>query len=203
MTLRFVALDLGNVLCDLRPEACHEHLAALVGLSGRDVRARFDHESWLLLETGVITAAEFRQNVLKRLGCRLSDELFDVCWNMIPVPRPGADELVQRLRVPHAVWSNTDPIHARHLSGMRVIARAAHCHFSFLARARKPEAGYFARGLDGLGAAPAEVLFIDDREDNLGSAAAMGLVVERAVTLDQAAAALERHQFLDRAPRLP
>jgi putative hydrolase of the HAD superfamily len=76
------------------------------------------------------------------------------------------------------------------------MAHATHQHLSHLAGARKPEADYYRAGLRALDAQPGEVLFVDDRADNLAGAAALGIHVEMATTLDQVEAALARHNVL-------
>src|SRR5687767_13568386 len=116
MTLRFVALDLGNVLCDLDRDAFPTRLAAATGLTPDHIRRAFDEAHWHGLEIGDCDAHDFRTGLLGRLGCAVADDEFDRCWNLIPIPRPGADALVARLKVPHAIWSNTDPIHAAWLA---------------------------------------------------------------------------------------
>lgn len=197
MAIRFVALDLGNVLCDLQPEAFKTALAGVAGTSVERVEQAFDDALHHALERGDATAADFFQGMTARLGGAMSQTDFERCWNALPVPRPGADALVARLQVPHAIWSNTDPIHASHLArSLAAIPSATHRHFSFTARSRKPEAAYFLAGLQALGAAPHEVLFVDDRPENLAGAASLGIVVEAALTLPQVEGALSRHGML-------
>jgi len=105
--------------------------------------------------------------------------------------------LVARVTVPHAIWSNTDPIHMDHLMPrMRCLHTAQHLHFSYSARSRKPERAYFEGGLAALGARADEVLFIDDCTENLDAAAALGMVVERALLLTDVEYALVKHALL-------
>ncbi|MEW5849079.1 MAG: HAD-IA family hydrolase [Myxococcota bacterium] len=202
MAVRFVALDLGNVLCDLDVPAYPRALAALTRQSEAAVEEATFHDAlWEKLEDGRILPEEFRGRVLARLGGHhVPHPEFDRCWNLIPTARAGADALVSRLRVPHAIWSNTDPIHTASLKGqLRAIGTAVHQHFSFLARARKPSEAYYRAGLAALGARPDEVLFIDDREDNRRAAAALGILVEGAWTLSDVERALHQHALLREA----
>lgn len=197
MALRFVALDLNNVLCDLFPNAFAQVMAQHAGLSAALARARFPEDVWHALERGDLEPAEFRQRIQQRLGITMPDETFDAAWNLIPIARAGADALVARLTLPYAIWSNTDAIHTRHLTAtLACLGGAVHLHLSHLARARKPDAAYYRAGLAALGARPEEVLFIDDRPDNREAAAALGIHVEAALTLPEVEAALQRHNVL-------
>lgn len=198
MSLRFVALDLGNVLCDLDVPGALNRFWRCTGVDPRRVEAAvFDSGVWEALEVGSLTPADFRALVCKELGVRLSPADFDACWNHIPTARPGADALVERLALPHAVWSNTDPIHAEHLRGtLRAIGSAVHCQFSFSCRARKPDVRFYNGALEALQASPEEVLFIDDRAENLEAARLLGLVVQQARSLDAVEQALSRHGVL-------
>lgn len=201
MTLRFVALDLGNVLCDLDTHAFAASLARLTGRTVEDVQRAFDDQAHQALERGALEPQGFRDSFARGLGVPFSAQAFDDCWTLIPTPRAGADALVERLRVPHAIWSNTDAIHIASLTPrMRCIRSARHAHMSFTARCRKPDAAYYAAGLSALGAQAHEVLFIDDRADNRDAAAALGIVVEPALTLAEVEAALHRHRLLSPAP---
>jgi len=81
-----------------------------------------------------------------------------------------------------AVWSNTDPIHWGEL-GPALEAIAVDVAPSFRIGTMKPRADYFVRALARLDVAPAEVLFLDDRADNVEAARALGIhaVVVRGV----------------------
>ncbi|MBI5494208.1 MAG: HAD-IA family hydrolase [Deltaproteobacteria bacterium] len=197
MALRFVALDLGNVLCDLDRQAFPRALALAAGVSFDDAVRAFDEDAWRELEVGALDAGGFRGAVLTRLGRPVPDDVFDEAWNLIPTARAGADALVARLALPHAIWSNTDPIHADHLArSLSCMASAVHLHLSHQARARKPTRSYYERGLAALGASAAEVLFVDDRPENRDGARALGIVVEAVETLAELERALRKHGVL-------
>lgn len=198
--MAFVALDLGGVLCDLRPLAFATELARCTHTTPADVERAFDGQVHRQMECGQADPERFRAAMLTGLGATLTDAEFDRCWNLLPVPRPGADALVARLRIPHAIWSNTDPIHAAHLTaGLQAIARATHRHFSFAAHARKPQTAFYQSGLDALGAKAQDVLFVDDREENLAAAAALGVAVAHVTSLDTLGDVLAQHALLAEA----
>lgn len=197
MTIHFIAFDLGNVLCDLDTPGFARALAAAANVPLEGVESAFDSAAHRSMERGESLPDAFRAAICKRLGVALDDATFDRCWNLIPTPRAGADGLVARVKVPHAIWSNTDPIHAKNLMPqMRSLQTARHLHFSFSARTRKPERAYYESGLAALGALPHEVLFIDDREDNRQAAAALGIIVEPALVLTDVEYALVKHALL-------
>jgi putative hydrolase of the HAD superfamily len=198
MTTRFVALDLGNVLCDLDPPAFARRLGALTSTTAAQVeQAVFGSGAWQRLEVGDAPAREFRAAVLGALGASLDDDTFDDAWCLIPTPRPGADALVDRLVVPHAIWSNTDPIHARHLARtLDAMRTARHLNLSFAIQAAKPRARFYQTGLEALGVAPGEVLFVDDRAENVAAAQALGIQAHRAHSLPELAQILMENGLL-------
>ena len=87
MALRFVALDLGMVLCDLSRGDFAEQLARASGRTVDDVERAFDARAWHAMEVGDAAPSEFRASVLRGLGVTLDDGAFDACWNRIPTAR--------------------------------------------------------------------------------------------------------------------
>ena len=198
MPLRFVALDLGNVLCDLDPPGFAARLGALTGATPEQVEAAvFGGGTWQRLEAGAAPPEAFREAVLHALGAHLPDDVFDATWCLIPTARPGADGLVDRLVVPHAIWSNTDPIHARDLTRtLKAMRSAAHLNLSFAVGACKPDRRFYEAGLAALGARPQEVLFVDDREENVAGARALGVMAHQVASLAGLEKILSDHGLL-------
>ena len=88
-------------------------------------------------------------------------------------------------RVTTHVWSNTDPIHWRVL-GPAIDDVVAHAATSFRLRAAKPDDRFYRAALRGLD--PARVLFLDDRDDNVAAARAVGIDAVVCTSVDDAKA---------------
>jgi putative hydrolase of the HAD superfamily len=73
---------------------------------------------------------------------------------------------------------------------MPVARHFDHLLFSCDFRAGKPDPGCFSQALARLGAPAEEVILVDDREDNVRSALAMGMRAIRFTSPDQARTAL-------------
>jgi len=87
MALRFVAFDLGNVLCDLDVRAFAEALADACQVQFSVVESAFDSAAHTAMERGASVPEVFRSGLLARVGRTLSNAEFDRCWNLIPTPR--------------------------------------------------------------------------------------------------------------------
>src|SRR5215469_8878340 len=74
-----------------------------------------------------------------------------------------------------------------------VAAHFEHCTFSCYLSAYKPEAACYQAVLAILGASPAEVVFVDDRPENVAGAEALGIRSVQFTGADQARAALARY----------
>ena len=68
------------------------------------------------------------------------------------------------------LWSNTDPIHLEKMA--RALPPVPLQHVSFALGAQKPDPEFFRRGLHRLGKSP---VFVDDRDDNVAAARALGI----------------------------
>lgn len=71
-----------------------------------------------------------------------------------------------------------------------------HLTFSHRLRATKPDPGIYAHAASGLGVDPGQILFIDDREDNIAGACAAGMQAIRYLDHDSFLQAMRRAGFL-------
>ncbi len=202
MSARAVALDLGNVLIDYEPEATARAIAAAAGIplaeAIRGVEAAIAAGLKRDLEAGALAPRAFWRRFLAFVP-PLSYESFCACWCAAVRPRPAASSLLLgRLRpgVRLAVWSNTDPIHFGFVAPRVTLFARAAAHLSFLAGARKPHPAFYVAALRQLGARPEETLFLDDAEENVAAARALGIEAERVASVAELAAALARHGLI-------
>ena len=179
-------VDFGGVLIDLDRQRCLDRFNAL-GIP--NVQAMLDvcHQQgfFLLHEKGLITDAEFRDNIRKMAGVSVTDAQIDDAWNsfLVGIPEYKLDLLLElRRRYKVYLLSNTNEIHwqwsclhAFRYKTFRAEDFFEHIYLSYEMKMAKPDADIFQKVLDETGILPNETLFIDDSEANCRTAEALGI----------------------------
>jgi FMN phosphatase YigB (HAD superfamily) len=169
---RAVAFDMGGVLVDVD----HQRCAHLLGLPWRVLEPAFfadgRHDA---LTVGALSADAFvaaAASACRRPVARVRD-----AWGAVVEPWAGAGALVERVARAGLVtlaWSNTDPIHVAVMArGIPFVGDAP--DVSFRLGAMKPDAAFYAGALARVGLRADEVLFLDDRDDNVAAARVAGV----------------------------
>ena len=110
--------------------------------------------------------------------------------------KPGTVTLIEDLAAAGhrlALLSNAPAEVADFVTALPVAAYFEHCTFSCYLPAAKPEPDCYRAVLAILGASPAEVVFLDDRPENVTGAEALGIRSVQFTGPDQARAALARY----------
>lgn len=182
MSPRVIAFDLGGVVVDVD----HGVLATL-GPRDHVERALFADGRHDELTTGDLDGDAFVAAAAAALGQDV--DVVARHWRDVVRFSDGGLALVEAVaRVRRvAVWSNTDPLHWSAL-GPALEAVAVDVAPSFRLGTMKPRAEYFVRALARLDVAHHEVLFLDDRAENVAAARALGIdaVVVRGVAAARA-----------------
>lgn len=179
-------VDFGGVLIDLDRQRCLNRFNAL-GIP--NVQAMLDvcHQQgfFLLHEKGLITDAEFRDNIRKMAGVSVTDAQIDDAWNsfLVGIPEYKLDLLLElRRRYKVYLLSNTNDIHwqwsLRHAfscNGHRVDDFFDRIFLSYRMKLAKPDVAIFRQVLAETGADPSHSLFIDDAEANCRAAETLGI----------------------------
>lgn len=172
-----VLLDADGVLQDL-PGGWFDGVRPWLG----DRAERFIHESWAAEIPCLRGEADFFDHLGAHLAAYDADvtveELFAAVWTSIEVV-PSSIELVHRLRAAgHGVHLGTNQERHR-ATYMRTTLGYDELFdvscYSWELGAVKPEPAYFERAVERIGVDPGEVLFVDDRLDNVESARSVGL----------------------------
>ncbi|MDH5674492.1 MAG: HAD-IA family hydrolase [Myxococcales bacterium] len=174
----WVLFDLGNVLVEYRPLG-FAALAERVG-AGLEELASFVSDSGLFdaLIVGAIEPEQALTRFAERFGRRLSRADAVACFrDDVSCVLPGAEALLGELegRVRTAVLSNTFFAHWDHFATMPLYDRIELPMASHLLGAAKPEHRSFEAALERMGASPHEVVFVDDKPENVETAAALGM----------------------------
>lgn len=179
-------IDFGGVLIDLDRQRCIENFKKL-GLV--DVESMLDiyhqQDFFQKYEKGLITSAEFREEIRKKIGNPVSDVRIDDAWNSFLVGIPTAKlDLLLELRKSYVVYllSNTNEIHwqwscqyAFPHKAFRVEDYFEHIYLSYEMKMAKPDVEIFQKVLEDTGILPQETLFIDDSEANCRAAETLGI----------------------------
>jgi putative hydrolase of the HAD superfamily len=135
------------------------------------------------LETGDVSMRDFLDDALGKFGKRLAkgdspDELWSLPFERLVKLRTGTVELVRSLRRRGYLvylFSNTSIPHAKLLRRKGWDRLFDGFLTSCELRSMKPSATAFERALARVGAKPSEVVFIDDREENVKGAKDYGI----------------------------
>lgn len=204
--LPWVVFDYGGVICTPQPDEDVALLAATAGVPVPDFqRAYWAHR--LSYDRAELDGTAYWQQVAAALGRSFSagqraelNRLDIESWLHL---RAGTVTLIADLAAagyPLALLSNAPAEVAEVVADLPVARAFAHCAFSCFLGAVKPEPECYQAVLALLGARPAEVVFVDDRPENVAGAAALGIRGVRFISAGQARAALAGHD-VSAAPR--
>lgn len=173
--IQFVAFDLGGVLVDVRLE----HLAKSLNRPTEETDAAFfgerRHEGF---STGSLNANAFLQSAAKMLG--VSQEDASSAWASVVAPYPCANAVLAALNRPFVAWSNTDPVHVGALApSLPPMLLGPSRALSYEVGANKPAPRFFEKALGQLQWSPDEILYLDDRLENVHAAQAFGIAAHQ------------------------
>ena len=183
--IRNLMFDLGGVIIDLDRQSCVDTLVAL-GDSHADelLGLSMQKGEFMKLEEGKISAADFYNEMRRRIGRPVSDnEITDAINELligIPVERLRLlRELKQHFKV--MLLSNTNSImfdtkiaDCFAQEGLSVSHYFNDIFLSYRLKACKPHAEIFEKVIAQAQIIPEETLFFDDSQQNLDTAAALG-----------------------------
>lgn len=180
MGIKFIYFDLGKVLLHFTHERGFDQVATVSGLSAEQVRsALFDSGLSERYETGEITTAECHaaycaatnsSPTLAELTLAWSD-IFELNTRMMTI---AASLKSAGHRI--GILSNTCEAHWEYVA-RRFVALSAYFYpviTSYEARSMKPDPQIYEIAAKRVGLEPAELLFVDDREENVEGARRLG-----------------------------
>lgn len=184
--IRNIAFDLGGVVVALSYEQAVRRFEA-IGL--KDARQRLDafEQKGIFgdLESGRISAEDFRKELSLLVGRRLTMEECSTAWQgyIDHVPKRNLEALLSlRARgFKVCLLSNTNPFIMQWAEndfdgeGHPISHFFDALYLSYRCKAMKPRREIFEMMLSGQGSLPEETLFVDDGPRNIETAAAMGM----------------------------
>src|SRR6266566_1746973 len=181
--MTWVVFDYGGVICSPQPERDVAAMAAVVGAAVPSFRDAY----WarrLAYDLAELTTEEYWRGTGGQPGRRWDgsataqlNSLDTASWMHL---RPGVVRLIEDLagapgRARLALLSNAPYAVAEAVAALPLARHFEHLLFSCYLRLAKPDPRCFRAALDGLGAEPADVLFTDDRAENVAAAGALGI----------------------------
>jgi glucose-1-phosphatase len=181
IVIRFVYFDLGNVLVNFSHARMCSQIAEVLNVAAEEVRAAiFDNYLQDRYETGRLTTEEFCEQLNSLLGTAqpqaeivlAASEIFWLNEPILP--------LVEALKgngLPLGILSNTCDAHWRNVTAgaMRPhLEEFSQVVLSYEARSKKPDPAIYEVARQRAGCRADEILFLDDRGENVAGAVALG-----------------------------
>ena len=179
MTPSIVVFDLGKVLVDFDYSIAARKISERSTRPAVDIRKLLDHSPLLYrYETGLMTRQEFFEEVRQATGFRGTIEEFggffaDIFWEIPPMIEIQA--ALRRQGIPTYIFSNTNDLAVVHIRrNFPFFANFDGYILSYEIGAMKPDAKIYEALERMAGKHGAEVLYLDDRQENVDGGAARG-----------------------------
>ena len=179
--MTWVMFDYGGVVSH---PPTQQDLALLAGAADAGVAALVDaYWQWrLAYDLAELDAAGYWRQVGRSLGRGYGDaeiseltRLDRAAWMRLQAGTVALIEDLAAAGQPLAMLSNAPDELAEAISGLPVAAHFGHLIFSCQLKSAKPDPECYGRALARMGAKADEVIFIDDRGENVAAAADLGM----------------------------
>ena len=174
-----VAFDLGKVLLDFDYRIAARRIAERSKLDWPAVQKYLDHSPLLYrYETGLMTRQQFYDAVCREIGFAGSLGEFgaffaDIFWPIEPMVALHAE--LRSQGIPTFIFSNTNDLAMEHINRNFPFMKNFNAHIlSYEVGAMKPAAKIYEVLEQRSGCRGAEVLYLDDRLENVDAGAARG-----------------------------
>lgn len=185
--IKNIIFDFGVVIINIDPSAVKKRMAEK-GISNIDELHQKLMESNIYnrLETGEITADEFRLAIKEIVDAPLTDDEIDDAWNamILDIPRERI-KFLTRLKSKYKIYllSNTNSIHWKYYDQYfqdnydypSLSTFFAEAWYSYLMGVRKPDPEIFKMVLAEGKLNSSETAFVDDIQENVDAAATLGI----------------------------
>jgi putative hydrolase of the HAD superfamily len=182
-SVKAVLFDYGRVLSGPEKVESWQGMRALLGLS----ESKFLELYWKYrddYDRGTLSGTEYWRSIARDVTFPLKNsglvELEQLDVEMWTDPNPPMVDWAGRLKragIRTGILSNIgDAMEAGVRAKFAWLEGFTHITWSHLLKMRKPEPAIYTAAAKGLGVEPGEVLFIDDREDNIAGAQAVGML---------------------------
>jgi HAD superfamily hydrolase (TIGR01509 family) len=186
-SVRNIVFDLGGVILDIDYNRTRD---AFIELGFKDFETIYSQAKqeliFDLLETGMITASDFRDVIRNYAEKNFTDSEIDAAWSAMIIGLPQERvNFLRKLKKPYRLFllSNTNEIHEKEFTrkitaafGKNILADLFEkSYYSHHIGMRKPNAEIFKLLLQENNLDTTETLFIDDSEQHVDGASKAGL----------------------------
>lgn len=185
--IKNIIFDLGGVIINLDPARTRTAFTQL-GLKNFDALYSFAQQSGTfdLFDKGLLTNADFRNEMRKHINNDVTDTQIDTAWNAMLLDVPAEKiELLKYLKSRYRTFllSNTNRIHVDCFSAELGRVHGSkdfspwmeRCYYSCEIGMRKPDEEIFRYVLHENNLSPEETLFIDDSPQHIAGASSCGI----------------------------
>jgi HAD superfamily hydrolase (TIGR01509 family) len=204
IAVKTVVFDLGKVLLDFDYSIAARRLAARSKVPPEKIRSYIDSSPLLFrLETGQLTTDQFYREVCATTGYSGSIAEFTEFFADVFVPIEPMVELQAALRrrgIPTYVFSNTNDLAVCHIRrNFPFYANFDGYILSYEHGVMKPDAGLYEVVERMCGRRGPEILYLDDRPENIAAGAARGWQVILQESPEKSLAAVQKAGLLNHA----
>ena len=192
-----VVFDLGKVLVDFDYSIAGRKISERSAKSAPDIQRLLDHSPLLYrYETGLMTRQEFFEEVRRATDFRGNIEEFsgffaDIFWEIPPMIEIQA--ALRRRGLPTYIFSNTNDLAIQHIRrNFPFFANFDGYILSYEVKAMKPDVKIYEALETMSGKRGAEILYLDDRPENVAAGAARGWQVILQESPEKSREALQR-----------
>ena len=186
--IKNIIFDLGGVILDIDPEATYRAFGKLGYKRPGNSMVDKNFLNFLFdFEKGLISEEDFPEEMLKFTDQHPSKDQLYEAWNlMITGYKQEKIEFLKKIKSEYRTFllSNTNIIHARYYNnllktrhGIKGLSELfEEVYYSHDLKLRKPDQEIFRLVLKKEDLNPAETLFVDDMEENVVAAEALGII---------------------------
>lgn len=178
-----ILFDMGNVLVTYNPEWVIRHYTEDEELIREVKNIVFNSQEWLLLDAGLIEEEKAERNWMERLSSDKARELAHLSfqnWHLYNMKViPGTAEMIRALKENGKEIYLLSNASMRLLSIYKEVIPAVECFsgifYSAAHKCVKPQDIIYERFLKEYSLKPSDCFFIDDLEENISAAKAVGI----------------------------
>jgi glucose-1-phosphatase len=179
--IRAIISDIGRVIVGVDVSRAMQGLSSSIALSPKEIWSAIEKDPRFPdLQDGRISARDWHLHIVRRLGGNLSYDQFIQAWNAALLPETLQPDslwagLAKKYRL--ALLSNTDPIHVAHMESTFTFFNYFPVRiYSCVVGLSKPNPLIYQQALRATKVKANEAAYIDDLEENVAAAKALGMI---------------------------
>jgi HAD superfamily hydrolase (TIGR01509 family) len=179
--IRAIISDIGRVIVGVDVSRAMQGLSSGIALSPKEIWGAIEKDPRFPdLQDGRISARDWHLHIVRRLGGNLTYDQFIQAWNAALLPETlQPDSLWAGLAKKYklALLSNTDPIHVAHMESTFTFFKYFPVRiYSCAVGMSKPNPAIYQEALRASKVKANEAVYIDDLEENVAAAKALGMI---------------------------